>query len=230
MRRRILIGAIIIMILGAIWSPAAGAHRGSGDYILLHVIANSDSASDQAVKHRVRDAILDAYGDTFASEKDIAEAEHAIYANLAAITDIAGKTLRDNGMPYGAVSKYGMFPFPTRQYGDCILPAGEYHALRVILGDGSGANWWCVLFPPLCVHDTSDQEQANKQGKGDTGKVEKTEEAEKPEETEITEEPEKSEKTGDSTESQTETVSRDEKESRPKIKFKIVEWVKGIFK
>lgn len=219
MRQRILAGALILIILGAIWSPAAGAHRESGEYIRLHVIANSDGAADQAVKHKVRDAILNAYGETFASKNDMAETEHTIQANLEEITSIAQETLRDNGMPYGAVSRYGIFPFPTRQYGDCVLPAGEYHALRVILGEGTGANWWCVLFPPLCVHDTSDHDQAEKQGK------------EKTEETENKEEQEESEETGegDSEASRDEAEAKDEKESRPKIKFKIVEWVKGIF-
>ena len=221
MRYRILIGALIVMILGSAWSPAAGARRGNGDYIRLHVIANSDSLADQAVKHKVRDAILDAYGDTFAAEKDMTEAERTIHADLSAITAVVQKTLKESGMPYGAASEYGMFPFPTRQYGDCILPAGEYHALRVILGEGAGANWWCVLFPPLCVHDTSDQDKADKPDEEGKEEIEKKEESE--EETEIEE---KKEETGDTADS-----SKDgkKKKARPKIKFKIVEWIKDIF-
>jgi len=215
MRHRILIGAVIILVLGTIWTPPAGA-RESGDYIRLHVIANSDSPADQAVKHKVRDAILDAYGDTFASEKSLAEAGQTICDNLPAISAIARRTLLENGMPYGAVSKYGMFPFPTRQYGDCVLPAGEYHALRVILGEGSGANWWCVLFPPLCVNDTSAHDKAAK-------KAETKEEEEKED---TIEEPEAEENAGDTAGS---AANAAEKEKRPQIRFKIVEWVKGIF-
>ena len=213
MRQRLLIGALIIMIMGMVWTPAAGAHRGDGDYIRLHVIANSDSEADQAVKHKVRDAILDAYGDTFAAENDITDAEYTIHHNLETITAIARRTLTQNGMSYGAVSQYGMFPFPTRQYGDVLLPAGKYHALRVILGEGAGANWWCVLFPPLCVHDTSARDQADE-----------SDEEEKDEAPEIEEE---AEQAGDDDES---SAEQEEKETRPKIKFKIVEWVKGIFK
>ena len=221
MRYRMLIGALILMIAGAVWTPGARAQC-NGEYIRLHVIANSDDEADQSVKHRVRDAILDAYGDTFAAKRGIAEAEDAISAHLGAINSLARDTLRQNGMSYTAHSEYGLFSFPTRQYGDCILPAGEYRALRVVLGEGAGANWWCVLFPPLCVHDTSDQDKSDD---GETDAEKETKDtAEETETAETTEAAEETEESGDP-----EGDKRGEKEARPKVKFKIVEWFEDIF-
>lgn len=211
MRYRVLAGALILMIAGAVWSPGACAGFAKEDCIRLHVIANSDREADQAVKHLVRDAILDRYGDVFASSGDTAETERTISASLPAITSIAQTVLNENGMSCGVSSEYGVFSFPTRQYGDALLPAGEYRALRVVLGEGAGANWWCVLFPPLCVHDTSAREKAD------------TSDQEEAEETEVEEDAEESGEDGVSDQ------PGDEKEARPKVKFKIAEWIKGIF-
>lgn len=203
MRYRAWIGALIMLLAGA-GTPAAGAQRQKGEYIRLHVIAHSDHEADQAVKYLVRDAILTQYGEAFAESGDTGEAEHIISANLSGITATARKVLRENGMPYGAASEYGVFSFPTRQYGDALLPAGEYRALRVVLGDGAGANWWCVLFPPLCVYDASAEE-----------------EPEEPEAEAAEDEPELA--------AEDEEQQEKPKKERPKIKFKIVEWVRDIF-
>lgn len=203
--------AAILFIAGCM--PGAFAQTQDDDYIRLHVIANSDTDSDQAVKHKVRDAILAQYGNTFAAAQDMDAAEQTIRAELSAINVIAEKTLEKNGMPYGAHSEYGIFSFPTRQYGDCILPAGRYHALKVILGNGEGANWWCVLFPPLCVCDTSAHDK-DKEDKTETKESESISTAKKDAPADAAESP----------------APVKEKESRPKIKFKIVEWVKKLFK
>ena len=117
----------------------------------LHVIANSDSEEDQAVKLRVRDAILAAGGDFFDGSVDVTDAEARLKAHLPEILAAANGTLRANGMPYGASAEVITEYFPTRQYGDLTLPAGRYKAVRVVLGDGRGQNWWCVMFPPLCL-------------------------------------------------------------------------------
>lgn len=118
-------------------------------FIRLHILANSDSAADQALKLKVRDAILAA--EVFGTAKDIAAAESESLAAAKTAVDIANSVLKEAGVTYKASLVYGKERYPTRQYGDIVLPAGTYKSLRIVLGDGDGQNWWCVLFPPLCV-------------------------------------------------------------------------------
>lgn len=117
----------------------------------LHVIANSDSEEDQSAKLRVRDAILKKTGSAFRSIPDRREARALILREGGSILAAANTALRDAGMEYGAQLEMGEFAFPERQYGEEVYPAGEYPALRVVLGEGKGQNWWCVVFPPLCT-------------------------------------------------------------------------------
>lgn len=211
--RKWLIAGLLVLIAGTGFTSHTQAQAIHDTYIRLHVIANSDTDADQAAKHRVRDAVLTRYGDIFAGERDIGSAERTVETNLDAINDIAEDTLSENGMAYGAHTEYGVFSFPTRQYGDCVLPAGEYHALRVVLGDGAGANWWCVLFPPLCVYDTSSHDTEEAVDKTDkTAEAAKKDKAVEPE-----------------TKAKPAATKAEEKPVRPKIKFKIVEWIKDIF-
>ena len=112
--------------------------------IRLHIVADSDSEDDQAVKLKVRDAVLEAV------KKDEPESE-AEFAETAEKT--AEKVLEENGYSYGAEAEYGIFTFPEKSYRGLTLPAGEYEGVRIILGSGEGRNWWCVMYPPLCVTD-----------------------------------------------------------------------------
>ncbi len=120
------------------------------DVLRLHVIANSDSAADQKAKLAVRDAILAIEADMIGCA-DESEAKAALLADGGALLEAAEETLRAHGMDYGAQLMLGRYEFPERVYGDAVYPAGEYEALRVVLGEGQGQNWWCVLFPPLCI-------------------------------------------------------------------------------
>lgn len=113
----------------------------------LHVIANSDSEADQQVKLQVRDAVIAAIEPCTSAE----QTRKYLLEHGAAILEAAQQTLKDNGFSYDAQLMLGRFEFPDRQYGDMLYPAGEYEALRVVLGEGAGQNWWCVLFPPLCI-------------------------------------------------------------------------------
>ncbi|WP_026487054.1 stage II sporulation protein R [Caldanaerobius polysaccharolyticus] len=121
--------------------------------IRLHVIANSDSAVDQAVKLKVRDAIIKAMDPKFEGNYSLDKAKKTIESNLGYIERIANKVLKDNGMNYRAKVQFGRFDFPIKSYGPIVLPPGNYQALRVVLGNGKGKNWWCVMFPPLCFTD-----------------------------------------------------------------------------
>ena len=120
----------------------------------LHVIANSDSAQDQQVKLLVRDAVLAATKEGILSCKTKMGAEEYIESHLATIEGVATKTLEDNGFSYDVEAMVGVYAFPDKTYGNMTYPAGEYPALKVVLGDGEGQNWWCVMFPPLCIVNT----------------------------------------------------------------------------
>lgn len=117
--------------------------------IRLHVLANSDTEADQTVKLAVRDAILKA--DVFKSAKTKKEAEEDIQNAAERAVRTANEYLRAEKLPYTASYQWGYESYPTREYDGVRLPAGRYLSLRIVLGSGGGANWWCVLFPPLCT-------------------------------------------------------------------------------
>ncbi len=121
--------------------------------IRLHVVSNSDSASDQNLKRKIRDEIVAAVSPTFMETDNIEEARLVAGASLEHIHDIAADKIKAEGKNYPVKVELDCFPFPTKHYGSFILPAGDYEAVRVTIGRGAGANWWCVLFPPLCFVD-----------------------------------------------------------------------------
>lgn len=123
--------------------------------IRLHVIANSDSPADQALKRNVRDVILSYMNEQLKASKDINRTRAIINEKMDEIIRLSTEELRRNGSGYGVQASFGSYPFPTKAYGDVTLPAGKYQALRVVIGKGEGANWWCVLFPPLCFVDVT---------------------------------------------------------------------------
>ena len=121
----------------------------------LHVIANSDSEEDQNLKYMVRDEILK-YINSISSEtnsKD--EVINLANDNIDYIKELAQKTVYEQGFNYDVNVKIGNFAFPTKTYGDITFPPGYYDALRIEIGEASGQNWWCVMFPPLCFVDVS---------------------------------------------------------------------------
>ena len=119
--------------------------------IRLHVLANSDEDEDQAVKLMVRDAILAECGDLFSDTETTAEALAQIEDAASRMEQIADRVLAEQGVSYRAKAVFGTETYPTREYDGVVFPAGEYRSLRILLGDGGGKNWWCCLFPPLCM-------------------------------------------------------------------------------
>lgn len=117
----------------------------------LHVIANSDTALDQTVKLAVRDELLEETQDAFSMLSSVADAKQYVQNHKKTLTEVIDRTLRAYGVPYTSQIEIGRFDFPERDYGNIVYPEGEYEAIRIILGEGSGKNWWCVLFPPLCI-------------------------------------------------------------------------------
>ncbi len=125
----------------------------NGDLIRLHVLASSDSAADQAVKLQVRDAVI-AYLTPYFAGIHSADAAHQIIENhKPELLAVAQSVVNKSSHPYGVQIETGVFQFPIKSYGNLVLPAGKYEAVRILLGEAQGKNWWCVLFPPLCFVD-----------------------------------------------------------------------------
>lgn len=124
----------------------------------LHVIADSDSDADQAVKLKVRDAVLKLLGDEMETSPDLEQARTAAERLMPEAERVARQVLRDSGFSYGATVTLGYEYYPTRDYGGFRLPAGRYLSYRIVLGSGEGHNWWCVLFPALCTAPAERQE------------------------------------------------------------------------
>lgn len=127
----------------------------SNNLIRLHVVANSDSQEDQALKLDVRDAILSYMKEELKDSQSIEQTRHIVNENMAVITELANKEISAHGKNYTVDVSLGNYPFPAKSYGDVSLPSGYYQALKVVIGKGEGKNWWCVLFPPLCFVDAT---------------------------------------------------------------------------
>ncbi len=137
-----------MLVLGLM--PISGEEEIYDRVIRLHVLANSDTEEDQAQKYLVRDAILATYREELAAATT-EEAEKKLEAPLPQIKELAEKTLAEAGTPKTVTVTYTKENYPERVYEDLHFPAGQYRSLRVLIGEGVGKNWWCVLFPPLCV-------------------------------------------------------------------------------
>lgn len=121
----------------------------------LHILASSDSAEDQRVKLAVRDAVLAGTQELFGSATTLEQAEAMAARNLAAIRQMAEEELVRQGKPPVVRAELANMYFNTRVYDNATLPAGRYDALRLTIGTGGGKNWWCVVFPPLCVESAA---------------------------------------------------------------------------
>ena len=126
------------------------------EFLRLHIIANSDEAYDQELKLRVRDAILQSGEKAFTGSEDIISAENKITEQKESLRYTAEETARSLGFDYDIKIEVARCYFPTKTYGELTLPAGYYKAVRVIIGEGKGKNWWCIMFPPLCLPAATD--------------------------------------------------------------------------
>ena len=138
---------IIILTAAVCARPEDGT---AAAYLRLHVRANSDSAADQAVKYEIKEAIVEYLTPVAASAESKEEAVAALEAALPGIERTANAVLAENGFAYLSRAEIRAEEFPTRVYDGVTLEAGVYDALIVELGSGKGANWWCVVYPPLC--------------------------------------------------------------------------------
>ncbi|WP_066073029.1 stage II sporulation protein R [Neobacillus soli] len=156
-------GYLIVLSLGTILSlympKTEAAAKESivipGEAIRLRILANSDFESDQAIKRKVRDAVNAQITLWVQDLTSMKKARTVINAKLPEIQAIAEKVVRERGSDQSVKVEFGKVQFPTKLYGQYLYPAGEYQAILITLGKGEGANWWCVLYPPLCFLDFS---------------------------------------------------------------------------
>ena len=150
--------AILISFAWGTWADRTQQQL-SDKVLRLHVLANSDSEADQALKRKVRDSVLETASAILADCPDRETAEQRLSAALPEIEDAARARIAAEGETQTVTAELRPTVFPTREYEDFTLPAGEYLALRGVLGEGEGHNWWCVVFPPLCAETTSSLSQ-----------------------------------------------------------------------
>ena len=153
-QKLIIASAAIVFFLG-ITGFSAKCEDIQSSVLRLHVIANSDSACDQELKLKVRDAVLLSGKEVFSGSDDVKSAEEKIHDNSDKILETARRVIREEGFGYDVRLEISNDDFPTRTYGDTTLPAGRYRAVKIIIGEGRGHNWWCVMFPALCIPGAS---------------------------------------------------------------------------
>lgn len=141
-----LLAAAVIDLL-----PTDGEEKVYEGVVRLHVLANSDSTEDQSIKLKVRDAVLALLADTSSAVGDKTAAENAYRTRLDEIAACAEQTVMQYGEKRACRVTLTEEYYPERTYGSVTLPSGRYTSLRVCIGEAQGQNWWCVLFPPLCM-------------------------------------------------------------------------------
>lgn len=152
--KAVLCGIIIAILVAMVSDFSAFAKQCDeirGSCLRLHILANSDSVSDQNLKLKVRDKILSDSSELFITAANKSQAMADVRKNLDKIKEIAQKEVYSEGYNYPVNVELVNMYFTTKTYGDVTLPAGDYDAVRVLIGTAKGHNWWCVMFPPLCL-------------------------------------------------------------------------------
>ena len=142
----VLVSAVLLSLM-----PVHGEAAIYRDVLRLHVLAETDSEEDQALKLKVRDAVLAETDRLLAECSSVEDAEKIVQVHSDEILAAAEACVRENGGDCAVSLTLGEEVYPRRDYGEVVFPAGRYRSLRVILGEGEGRNWWCVLYPGLCV-------------------------------------------------------------------------------
>lgn len=139
--------AVTLLLLFSAWilfSEAAVSDISSG-IVRLHILANSDRQEDQSLKLAVRDRVLQ-----YVKEQNIKTEREYIESHLEEILAVCRDEITRHGASYPVRAEAGRFYFPAKRYEQIVLPAGNYEAVRIVIGSGKGQNWWCVMYPPLC--------------------------------------------------------------------------------
>lgn len=177
--------------------------------IRFHVIANSDTDEDQNLKLKVRDKVVEALSERLGNVNSLEEAENILEENIDYVNEIAKDVIEENNYTYEVNTMLSYENFPDKVYGDCVFPQGNYEAFRVIIGEGKGQNWWCVMFPSLCFVDESKNSVDSSELKEEIENIE----------------PKNNETTNENKEKNKESSDVN---NGVKFKFKIVEVINGI--
>lgn len=154
--KRGLIFILILAVCGGLYFMGKGNPTqlqqavADGSIVRLHIIAAGDDPKEQETKLVVRDAVLKAHASQLSDAQSPQEMADIIRQQLPQIEETAKKAALTQGYDGPVNAQWGVFPFPDREYAGELVPAGDYTALRIVIGDGEGANWWCVMYPPLC--------------------------------------------------------------------------------
>ena len=155
-----LITGCIYLLMAAIFLAVIPTEAESAVYddtIRLHILANSDSKEDQELKLKVRDAVLREFSDELNTQESKKMAEDKILFLLKDIEAFSENIIASEGYSYPVRASLGDEWYDTREYDGFTLPSGIYTSLRIVIGEGEGKNWWCVMFPPLCLDMATDQ-------------------------------------------------------------------------
>lgn len=155
--------AFVLTVIYSVIPFEAQCSELSKDVFRLHILANSDSEADQSLKIKVRDKVLEFTEDLFNSASSKEEAESIISGNLQSISNVAYQTVIDNGYDYNVTAQITNMYFSTRYYEEYTLPSGMYDALRITIGEGEGHNWWCVMYPSICISSAQDKDSKAKE-------------------------------------------------------------------
>ena len=153
MPKRFYVAIVILLIamMALSFLPVHGERAVYDTVVRLHVLANSDTEEDQALKLKVRDGVLEAAAPLVGDCTTQAEAIEVLTAHLSELEAAALSVVQSEGYDYPVTVLLGEEDYPTRTYESCAFPAGTYVSLRVLIGEAEGQNWWCCLFPPLCL-------------------------------------------------------------------------------
>ncbi|WP_375004633.1 stage II sporulation protein R [Bacillus velezensis] len=183
--------------------------------IRLRILANSDNDEDQKLKRQIRDAVNKQITDWVKDITSIEEARRLIRSKLPEIKEIVKQTMKEKGAHQSVSVQFNKISFPTKLYGNMVYPAGKYEAILITLGNGEGANWWCVLFPPLCFLDFSNGEAVKDQEDGG----QKQEETQK-----------QTKKVLDDVKAKADKAKKENKEDDDtEVKFFLVDWISDLF-
>ena len=150
---------VLLLLISAYVAPfIQTSERISGDVFRLHILANSDEESDQQLKLKVRDAVLEKGQEVFLNCSSLDEIISTCGDNIELFSNAAKECIAENGYDYGVNVYVDKEWFNTREYEDITLPSGIYNALKIEIGEAQGHNWWCVMFPAICLSAVSDSE------------------------------------------------------------------------
>ncbi len=147
----LLLGMLAAVLFTSVGAFGAQCRELRGQMLRLHILAHSDTPADQELKLAVRDAVLAQSAALFGQPQDKQELLAVTAEHLAEMESCAAAVIAQSGYDYAVRAELVQMHFETRRYGDATLPAGRYDAVRLTIGAGAGQNWWCVMFPPMCL-------------------------------------------------------------------------------